>query len=97
MLVFFALKVKFLLAKKLNVKAQEVENTLLINEGIPMAVRVNRTLKSMSVFAAPTRPKRSFSLLFFTVTVMVFLYQIERTIFGFVKDAPNILANNPEA
>lgn len=89
--------VYFLLAKKLKINAVEVEMTLAPMTGRPSDLSVKRIPKSISVLAPPTTINLAFSSLFLMVgffTCVVFLYKVKRTVFSFIKDTANILANN---
>ena len=89
------LKVNFLLAKKLNPIATDVEQKLANIVGNPMATNENRITKSMPVLAPPTIKKRNLSACFFRdVFMMVFLYKIQWALFGLVENSGDILTYN---
>lgn len=94
MFVPVVLKVYFLLAKKLKQKAAEVDKMFAVMTGRPKDLSRNNNPKSMAVFALPTSAKRSLVELFFCATWMIFLDKIERTVFGFGKDACDVLTNH---
>lgn len=59
--VLSVLKVNFLLAKKLNINATDVDIKLLTMFGRPNSTKINRIEKSMAVLIAPTDPNLIFS------------------------------------
>lgn len=85
------LNVYFLLAKKLKQKAAVVEIIFALIVGSPKAFRAKRTPKSMAVFATPTVTNLTFFELLFTITGVIFLYEIKRSVFRFVKNPSDVL------
>lgn len=61
------LKVYFLLAKKLKIKAEPVETVLAAIFGNPKKVNKNNKPKSITVLAKPTTANRLICALFFTL------------------------------
>ena len=96
-LLLVDLKVYFLLAKKLKIKAKPVEIVLAAIFGNPKKVNKNNKPKSITVLTKPTTAKRLICALFFTLDTfrfVIFGNEITRAIFGFTKDTGNIFANN---
>lgn len=92
----FARNTTFLLRPKLNVKATDVDTKFAVTEGRPRYRSVNSKPKSTMVLITPTKPNLSFCCLFLRITLMIFLDQIQRTAFCFIKDSRYILPNNAE-
>lgn len=90
------LNVNDLLTKKLNTNAIDVDTKLAGIRSSPMPTNKNKTAKSSAVLATPTIPKRNFSACFLSNFSMIFLHKVERSLFRFVKDSSNILANHPK-
>ena len=95
--MFEPLNVNDLLAKKLNINADDVDMKLLAITGSPNATKTNNITKSIAVFNPPTIAKRNLSACFLIrFFMMVFLYEIKWAHFCFVKDSTYIFANNSE-
>jgi len=62
--VLLSLKVNFLLAKKLKIRATEVEIKLLVRAGKPSDFNPKRMAKSIAVLVPPTSAKRILSAWF---------------------------------
>lgn len=89
------LKVNFLLARKLNKNETVVETVLAPIFGAPKEVRPNKIPKSIKVLAVPTAPKRSLVWCFCNFSFMVFVNQVERTLFCFGENSSNIFPDYP--
>lgn len=93
--VLLSLNVNFLLAKKLKIRAIEVEMKLLVRTGKPSDFNPKRMAKSMTVLVPPTSAKRILSACFFIgFSKVILLNKIQWSTFSFVKNAANIFANN---
>ena len=88
------LKVYFLLAKKLKIKAVPVETVLAASFGSPRKVSENNNPKSIIVFIVPTIAKRPICALFFTLSLVIFLDKVTRPVLGLAKNSSNVLADN---
>ena len=88
------LKVYFLLAKKLKIKAVPVETVLAASFGSPRKVSKNNNPKSITVFIVPTIAKRPICALFFTLSLVIFLDKVARPVLGLAKNSSNVLADN---
>ena len=88
------LKVYFLLAKKLKIKAVPVETVLAASFGSPRKVSKNNNPKSITVFIVPTIAKRPICALFFTLSLVIFLDKVTRPVLGLAKYSSNVLADN---
>ena len=88
------LKVYFLLAKKLKIKAVPVETVLAASFGSPRKVSKNNNPKSITVFIVPTIAKRPICALFFTLSLVIFLDKVTRPVLGLAKNSSNVLADN---
>jgi len=93
MLVPEVLKVYFLFAKKLKLKAEVVEIKLANRIGILKLVKTSNTPKSITVLTAPTSEKLTLVLLFFSMARMILFNEIKGAIFGFNKNACYIFTN----
>ncbi len=89
------LKVYFLFAKKLATKAIDDEMILAMTCGTAKKFASTKSNpKSSAVFAAPTSPKRTLVACFLSSAFMIFLDEIERALFDFDKDSPDVFADN---
>ena len=88
------LKVYFLLAKKLKIKAEPVETVLAVIFGNPKKVNKNNKPKSITVLTKPTTAKRLICALFFTLSLVIFLDKVARPVLGLAKNSSNVLADN---
>jgi|GEM_PF-5157046 len=92
---FLYWNVNILLAKKLKVKAIDVDIILLVITGKPRLTKLNRITKSIEVLRPPTIAKRTLSSCFFIrFFIMIFLYKIKWSLLGFVKNSAYVLAYN---
>lgn len=91
------LNVYFLLAKKLKTKAVPVETVLATSLGSPIKVSKNNRPKSIIVFTVPTIAKRPICALFFTLSLVIFLNKVSRSVLGLAKYSSNVLADNTQA
>ena len=91
------LNVYFLFAKKLNTKATEVDKIFANNLGTPkIELKANKSPKSSRVFSPPIRPNLNLVPCFFISSCMVFFYEVQRSIFSFIKYSANIFTNNSQ-
>lgn len=83
-------KVNFRLATKLKQKAIDVETIFAATTDKPKKLNAKKIPKSIAVFALPTTTNRNFCELFFMATFVVFLNQIQRALFCFVKNPSDV-------
>lgn len=94
--VSLVLKAYFLFSVKLILKAIEVEMTLATMTGTPSVFKTNNSPKSSTVLRAPIAAKR-IGLLFFSVSIVVFVNQVEWPDLCFVKDPADVLTYDAKA
>ena len=88
------LKVCFLFIIKLNTNATEVAITTTSVSWKASEAKIYDSHKSSAVLAPPIAIKRAI-LLFFSVSVMVLVYQIEWSALGLFKNTANVFTDNP--